>query len=72
VVPVAAEVGGVEGHHHHVADAHADLLVAARAEIGLAGLVGLDRPDLDLVVQRGIDAHSNSTATTRKAAATKT
>ena len=55
VMPVAAEVGGVEGHHHHVADPDADLLVAARAQVRLPGLVGLDPAHLDL--GEGIRVH---------------
>jgi hypothetical protein len=44
-----------------------DLLLAARAQVGLAGLERLDATDLDLaevgIDQRGISAHSSSPAT---------
>jgi hypothetical protein len=72
---MAPEVGRVAWHHGHVADADGDLLVAARAEVGLARLVGLDGADLDVVVgrcQRGSSAHNRSRATTTKAATTNT
>jgi hypothetical protein len=49
-VPVAAQVGGVEGDDHEVADAFGDVLVAAGAEVGLARLEGLDPTDLDSVI----------------------
>jgi hypothetical protein len=80
VVPVATEVGCLRRHDDHVADADADLLVAARAQVRLAGLVGLDAPHLDVVLggacpwrvaHLGSRAHRRSAATTAKAAATK-
>jgi hypothetical protein len=47
---VAAQVGGVEGDDDEVAHALGDLLVAARAQVRLAGLEGLNPPDLDVGV----------------------
>jgi hypothetical protein len=71
MVPVAAEVHGVDGDDHHMAHAWGDLLLAAGAQIGLGGLERLDPPDLDLV-QRGMVAHSTASATTTNATATST
>ncbi len=65
-MPVAAEVGRVHGDDDQVADPDADLLVAARAAVGLAGLVRLDPAELYL----GIAAHSSATAITARAAST--
>jgi hypothetical protein len=72
MVPVASQVGRFMRHDDHVAHADADLLVAAGAEVRLAGLVGLHAPDLDVVAaaHRGSSAHRRSAATTAKAAAT--
>jgi hypothetical protein len=47
---VAAEFGRGVRHDDDVARAGGDRLVAARAEIGLAGLVRLDPADFDVVV----------------------
>jgi hypothetical protein len=71
MVPVAPQVDRVEGNDHQVTHADADLLLAARAEVGLGRLERLDPPDLDLV-QRGMIAHSNASATTANATATST
>jgi hypothetical protein len=71
VVPVTPEVHRVERNDDQVPDAGRDLLLAAGAEVGLGGLKGLDPSDLDLV-QRGIIAHSRTSATTTNAAATST
>jgi hypothetical protein len=49
-VPVAAEVGGVEGDDDEMAEALGDLLVAAGAEVGLQRLAGLNTPDFNLAV----------------------
>lgn len=46
-MPVAAEVGSLGGHHHHMPDARCDVSLAARAEIGLRRLVGLDTSHFD-------------------------
>ncbi len=43
-MPMPAEVGRVSGHHHHVRRPGRDLLLTARADIGLAGLRGVDAP----------------------------
>jgi len=48
MVPVPAQVRGVHRHRHHVAHARGDLAIATGTEIGLASLVGLDRPHLHL------------------------
>ncbi len=48
-MPMPAEIRAVERDDHQVADAHADLLIAARAEVGLDGLVRLEAPNLDLL-----------------------
>ena len=50
---MAAEVGCLPGHDHEVAGAGRDVLVAAGADVTLGGLVGLDAPDLDVVVGGG-------------------
>lgn len=71
-MPVAAKVGRLGRHHHNVAQPRKDVLLAAGTDVGLLGLEGLDAPDLDRSVQRGISAHNNSPATTTTAAATIT
>lgn len=73
VMPVAAQLRGLLGHDDQMADARRDVLVAARAEIRLARLIGLDAADLDRPVGHlGINAHRRSTATTAKATTTNT
>ena len=76
-----AQVGVVERDHDEVAEAGHDVLVAAGAEVVLGRLVGVDPPDLDLVLWRsnpvrrrylGISAHSTRASVTAKAAATST
>ena len=52
----------VLGDHHEVARSRRDVLVAARADVALPGLVGLDAPHLDLVVHR---SHPKSAQATR-------
>jgi hypothetical protein len=49
VVPVPAQVGSVEGYDDDVAGAGRDVLVAARADVALRGLVRLDASNLDVV-----------------------
>jgi len=49
VVPVAAQLGSGPRHDDQVAQALCDVLIAARAEVRLPGLVGLDLPDLQLL-----------------------
>jgi hypothetical protein len=70
VVPVPAQVGRPEGDDDEVPRAGLDPLVAARAEVALHRLVGLDPPDLDVYL--GIRAHRRSAAVTARAAATST
>ena len=48
VVPVPAQLGGRLGHDYQVAQAFGDVLVAARTEVLLPGLIGLDFSDLQL------------------------
>lgn len=52
-----------------MANPDGDVVVAPRAQVGLAGFVGLDPPHLDLVYL-GISAHNTRIATTRTDAAT--
>ena len=59
-VPVAAQIRGVERHDDEVARARRDLLVAARAPVGLGGLERLDPPYLDL---HAVDAFHADQAT---------
>ena len=40
-MPVPSVLGCRLGHHHDMAYAHGDLMIAARAPVDLAGLVGL-------------------------------
>lgn len=72
VVPVATQVRRLGRNHHDVADPWADVLLATGADVGLQGLERLNPADLDRSAQRGINAHSNSPATTATAAATMT
>ena len=65
-----AEIGGVERHHHEVAGARLDGLVAAGAEVALGRLVGLDAPDLYLGLRPR--PHANNAAVSASAATTIT
>jgi hypothetical protein len=70
-MPVAPVLGDLERHDDEVGEADGDLLVAARAEIGLARLEGMDERNLEVVVVRyPRRAHSRSKTHTAKAAAT--
>ena len=64
----------VERHHHEVADAHTDLLVAARTQVRLARLEGVDERDFEIlaVAVYPSAAHSTSRMTTTNAAITST
>jgi hypothetical protein len=44
---VPAQVGSVLGHDHYVGRAGDNFLLAAGADVGLAGLGGVDTPDLE-------------------------
>ncbi len=44
---MAAHVRGVAGHHHDVAGAYGNDLLAARADVSLARLSGMDPPDVE-------------------------
>jgi len=46
-VPVAPHVGDIDRNHDDVAQTTGDVAVAARAEVGLDRLVGLDEADLE-------------------------
>jgi hypothetical protein len=45
-VPVPAQVGRVSWHYYHVGRPGGDLLLAARADVGLTGLRGVDAPHI--------------------------
>ena len=47
-MPVAALIGSPSRDHHQVPQARRYLLLAARADVGLAGLIGVDDPHLDV------------------------
>lgn len=47
-MPVAPQVGGIDRYHDHVPEAGGDVPVAARAEIGLQRLVGMNEADLEV------------------------
>ena len=66
---MAAEVRGVARDDDEVARASRDLLVAARADVALHGLEGMDQANLD---RHPISAHATSRATTAKHTATTT
>jgi hypothetical protein len=48
-MPVAPQVGRLGRYDDDVAQSDGDVLTAARAQVHLDRLVGLDPPDLDLV-----------------------
>lgn len=50
-MPVAAKVRCFAGHHDDVSHARRDVLVAPWADVGLGGLVRLDEPHLDVIVE---------------------
>lgn len=58
---MSAQVRSVAGDDHDVAETFGDVLLAAGAEVGLASLVGLDRHDLDPLVE-WFGAHDASMA----------
>ena len=62
-VPVAAILRVVAGNDDLVALSGPDLVVAARAAIGLVGFVGLDVADVDVVVgfRPAVRAHARVT-----------
>jgi hypothetical protein len=69
---MAAKVRGTVRHHNHMSGSRCDLLLAARAQVGLDGLIRLDATDLRRTLQRGINAHNSIPATTATANATIT
>lgn len=72
-MPMTAEVRRVEGDDDEMARAGRDVLVAARADVALGGLVRLDASDVDVV--RGHQpskAHTTRAMQTMSAAATIT
>jgi hypothetical protein len=46
---VAPEVGRVDRHHHFVAETGRDLVIAARAAVGLHGLVRLYVANIEVI-----------------------
>ena len=44
---MTAQVGRIARHHHHVASADGDYLLAAWADVGLACLGGVDPSDIE-------------------------
>jgi hypothetical protein len=52
-VPVPPLLRGGLRHHHQVAHAYSDLVVAARTAIDLARFVRLHPPDLDVIIVGG-------------------
>lgn len=68
-MPVAAQVGGMLGHHDQVALPGVDHPFAARAQVALAGCVGLDQRD-DLYPDSA--AHITRATVTAMVAATMT
>ena len=72
-MPVAPPFRIVSRDDDEVADAFADLLVAAGAEVRLAGLERMDAPDIDVLCgYLGISAHSTRAIVIANAAATRT
>ena len=71
---MAAQVGCLGRHHHQVPGSHRDLVVAAGAEVGLFGFVGLYGPHLEVLppAYLGNSAHATSKAMATNAAATIT
>jgi len=69
-VPVTAILGGVDGHDDFVTQARWDLVVAARAAVGLDGLVRLHVPDLDGVAVRVRRGHAKKAQPSRIAMTT--
>jgi hypothetical protein len=66
-MPVSAEVGCEFGNHHEMTFANGDPAIAARAEIPLAGGIGLHGGG-DLYAERA--AHSTNTTAARMVPAT--
>lgn len=63
-MPVASQVRGIEGDHHHMPCSLWDVAVAAGAQVGLRGLIRLNGSDLDLdMVECGVIDHPSSAQT---------
>ena len=62
-MPVATQIGGMLGNDHQVADARLDPRFAARAQVPLAGGIGLNDGD-DLYPERAAHATSPTTTST--------
>jgi hypothetical protein len=73
-VPVPAQVGGIEGDDDEMTETLGDLLVAARAQVRLQRLEGLNATYLELVIvgQRTPAAHSSNSSVTSSAPPTIT
>ncbi|MBA2609063.1 MAG: hypothetical protein H0U92_09005 [Actinobacteria bacterium] len=50
---MAAVLGNVEGHYYEMGHPDVDVFEAARAQVGLAGLKGVNQRNLEVVVVRG-------------------
>lgn len=57
MVPVASQVGRIAWHADHVPEAFGDVLIAARAHVGLASLIRLHTSNLDRAIQPVPHAH---------------
>jgi hypothetical protein len=77
---MAAQIGGLDRHHHEVSRSWTDRVSAARAPVGLQGAVGVHHPYLDLETEVRIDgsrrthrrAQSTNANVTASVAATRT
>ena len=70
-MPVAPEVGGGPGDGDEVEGPGRDVLVAARADVGLGGLVGLHEAGVAVLGEEIHDRQPNTAQATRRATATK-
>jgi len=81
-MPVAAKIGGIARHGHHVSEAGRYVAVAPRADVGLHGLIGLHAahlnrpvepvPDADGSLLHARNAHATSAMVATTAATTNT
>ncbi len=70
MVPVTAEVRGVVGHDHKMKRSGRDGALAPRTDVGLAGGVGLNGCDGDLVHRQAKIAHTTTATVTISATTT--
>lgn len=66
-MPMATEVGSIEGHRDDVADSGLDVTIATRAEVTLGGLIGLNAPHLHLDGRGEITFHHRTAHVTAAA-----